>query len=278
VSRRSEVDGGRLEAAKRHVRRQLAIYAGHPDEAEIPSDQRAPLGRHFDLASFDSEMIEKLGVLGVWSQEALFRKFTHIDESSIEPSYCDNSDGQGDHPTVEILEENTRMRNKLAAELGVFQLNAINLLAEYAEQDVAFYRLFAQLDQRISINYWNTTPKIREIIANVRSKPEPKGKGGAKKSTHFKRDLLLLSLIQNLVDSFADLAKTGAQNTERGDEACSIVTTVWNEEFRDYTEILDGEVKKPRPARRLPATTARNVWVNWVKRTKSTKPADGVCL
>jgi len=265
VSRRTIVDHERLEAAKQHVRRHLAILALHPDEAEIPSNQRAPLGRHFPLAPFDTEMIERLGVLKVWSPEALFHRFTHIDESSIEPFYGDNAEGQGPYSTVEILEQNSQVRMKLVADSEQFQLSAINLISDYAAQDASFYRLIVDLNRKLAESNWQGPNEVRKKIASVLSKPEPKGKGGAKKSTHFMRDLLLLSLIQNLVDSFEGLAKTGAQNTERGDEACSIVTAVWDDEFREYAETVDGEVQKVHPARPLPATAARNVWVKRAK-------------
>ncbi len=265
MSRRTIVDHERLEAAKQHVRRQLAILALHPDEAEIPSNQRAPLGLHFPLAPFDTEMIERLGALKVWSPEALFHRFTHIDESSIEPIYGDNAEGQGPYSTVETRQENSKVRMKLVADSERFQLSAINLIADYAAQDVSFYRLIATLNAKLADVNWQGPNEVRKKIANVLRNPEPKGKGGSKKATHFMRNLLLLSLIQSLVDSFEGLAKTGAQNTERGDEACSIVTAVWDDEFREYTETIDGKVKKVHPARPLPATAARNVWVKRAK-------------
>lgn len=265
MSRRTAIDSERLEAAKQHVRRQLAILALHPEEAEIPSNQRAPLGRHFPLAPFDTDMIERLGTLQVWSPEALFQRFTHIDESSIEPFYGDNAEGDGPYAPVEMLTENSHARMKLIAESDRFQLSAISLIADYAVQDVSFYRLIAALNARLAEDNWQGPNEVRKIIANVLRNPEPKGKGGAKRATHFMRDLLLLSLIQSLVDSFEGLAKTGAQNTERGDEACSIVTSVWDDEFREYTETIDGKVKKFHPARPLPATAARNVWVKRAK-------------
>jgi hypothetical protein len=261
MSRRTEIDKTGLEAAKQHVRRQLAIHAGHPDEADIPSNERPPLGRHFDLSPFDTEMIEKLGVMGIWSPEALFRKFTQVDESSIEPFYGDNAESPLPYSSVEMHEENSLARATLQKEAEEFQLSAINLITECAKHDLSFYRLVVTLNQKLANTDWEGPSEVRRAIADTLARPKPTGRGGAKKSKNFKRDLLLLSLIQDLLSNVKGLAATGAQNTQRGDEACSIVTTVWNEEFRAYSYIEAGTVKQSYPAKPLPATAARNIWV-----------------
>lgn len=246
-----------VETIKQRVRERLAEIAGHPEQAQIPLGQRAPLHQFFSLEPFDSETAKVIGATGAWSTRQLFLQFRHGYEVDIEPYY--GEDVEHDHAAV------FAERERLRANYADYQRDVLSLLDQYAVHDQYFYDLVSRLNQEMVKTNLDTDLEVTKAFSRILLLPRPKGKGGSKASKNIRRDILILDLIRDLLERFEGLPAEppeSQRDNESNIDACTIVTNVWKAEFDEYEIKDDAENVIVVPAHGLPASAARNVWTN----------------
>lgn len=246
-----------VETIKQRVRARLAEIAGHSEQAQIPLEQRAPLHQFFSLKPFDSETAKVIGATGAWSTRQLMLQFRHGYESEIEPYYGDIA--KQDHTAVFVERERLRVNH------AEYQRDVLYLFAQYAAKNQSIYDLVFRLNQEMVQTNLDTDIEVSRVFSRILLLPRPKGKGGIKASKNFRRDLLILDLIRDLLERFSGLpAEPPESQRDNKDniDACTIVTNVWSAEFDEYEIKDDAGNVIVVPAHRLPANAARNVWTN----------------
>lgn len=246
-----------VETIKQRVRERLAEIAGHPEQAQIPLGQRAPLHQFFSLEPFDSETAKVIGATGAWSTRQLFLQFRHGYEAEIEPYY--GADAEQDHAAV--YAERERLRTNYAE----YQRDVLSLFAQYAVHDQYFYDLVSRLNQEMVKTNLDSDLEVSKAFSRILLLPRPKGKGGSKASKNIRRDLLILDLIRDLLERFEGLPAEppeSQRDNEGNIDACTIVTNVWKAEFNKYERMNHAGKMIVVPAQCLLANAARNVWTN----------------
>lgn len=241
-----------VEIIEQLVRERLAFLAGCPSEAEIAFEQRLPLGRFFRLDPFYPETAAVIGATGELSERRLFLQFLHGYEADIEPYYGDDI-----KPSAA---ETHAMREQLKSGHVEYQLRILALFRQYAAKDQYIYDVAARWISEIDLSEFNIDSKVRSAFRSITNQPRPTGTSGAKAGTNVFRDLVIRDLVADLLSQFEWLPATSGRNTGQGIDACSIVTSVWNQEFKEYNVIYAGEVDHTVKPRRLLASAVRNVW------------------
>ncbi|WP_112309204.1 hypothetical protein [Pseudogemmobacter bohemicus] len=242
---------------KQRVRERLAELAGQRDEAQIPFDQRQPLGRFFDLDPFMQETAQIIGAAseggpqGEWGAKRLFQKFLYGYEADIEPHY-----GVGnDQDAAEIDAQRERLR---VAHVG-YQLLAIAQFSEGAQNYPFIYDLVVRYLNEIDDSEFQIDPKVRSAFRKIVQLPRPQGASGAKKATNVIRDLIIIDLVSDLIKTFEGLPVTFSRAKLGNENACDIVTAVWDEEFK-YIKRRHGTSVVVIDHRLNAESAVRNVW------------------
>lgn len=155
-----------VETIKQRVRERLAEIAGHPEQAQIPLGQRAPLHQFFSLEPFDPETAKVIGATGAWSIRQLLLQFRHGYEADIESYY--GADAEQDHAAVFVE------RERLRVNYAEYQKDVLSLLAQYAINDQFFYDLVSRLNQEMVKKNLDTDIEVTKAFSRIVLLPRPK--------------------------------------------------------------------------------------------------------